>query len=108
MCSTFIQRWGPQMSRGPGKLPLLMGLAILCYEHAIRDDWSAGAGTAKHLKMAGAARYVNAVGYAVPIGTTSFARYAAWGGPAGTVRQYMRLMGVTMQLFILHSYTIFI
>ena len=55
---------------------------IRCCEHAIQEDRSTGAGTA------GAAGYVNAAGYAMPIRTTRVHRYTARGGPAGAIRQY--------------------
>jgi len=38
--------------------------------------------------MARAARYVDVDAYAVTIGTTRVARFAAWGSLAGTVRQH--------------------
>ena len=47
------------------------------------------AAVTEHLGMAGAAKYVDAAGKAVPIGTDGVARYAVRSGPAGIVRQYM-------------------
>ena len=52
------------------------------YEHAIQDDWRAGA------EMAGAAEYVDAARYAMPIWTTGVAGFTAWGSAAGTIRQH--------------------
>jgi len=43
---------------------------------------------AEHLVMARAAGYVDAAGYAMPIGTTRVTRFAVWGSSIGTIRQY--------------------
>jgi len=70
------------------------------YKHAVLGKLSAVAGTGRaveyarmvgvteHFSMARVAGYIDAAGYAMPIGTTGVTEYAVWGGPAGAVRKY--------------------
>jgi len=48
----------------------------------------------KHLRMAGTARFINAAGYTVAIGTAGVARYMLLGAVLLAPSGNMRLMGI--------------
>jgi len=55
---------------------------------AVATEYARMARFAKNFQTVGAAGYVDAAAYAVPIQTTVVAGYAARGSPVGNIRQY--------------------